>query len=179
MTKKQKLLSRICCGSWSCVLCFALRRLTAAIGCMQAGLFCRRGQHFDCHVQSSVVWSVVLKYISFRLQLFLHEELGKNCQEKWYPVGQQVNGRCWWNAIQRCMCCNCLLFFSSFFLPLFFFLNAMVGRVGIINVFSVWQPLIRQEERINSGMFPLLLSRRYCWQLFLVAQNLLTVEALL
>lgn len=47
---------------------------------------------------------------------------------------------------------------------LFFFLkrehNAMVGRVGIINVFSVWQPLIRQEERLNYGMFPLLLSRR-------------------
>lgn len=38
----------------------------------------------------------------------------------------------------------------------------MVGRVGIIKVFSVWQPLIRQEERINSGMFPLLLSRSSC-----------------
>lgn len=38
----------------------------------------------------------------------------------------------------------------------------MVGRDGIINVFSVWQALIRQKERINSGMFRLLLSRRCC-----------------
>lgn len=157
MTKKEKLLSRIYCGPWSCALCLALCRLTAAIACTPR-LCCRIGQHFHCHFQSSVVQSEVLTYICFRLQLLLHEELGENCQQKWYPIGQQVNGHCWWT--RSCVAIACLFF------PILKKKkskhNIIVGRVGLINVFSVWRPLVRWEERINSGIFCLLLSRRSC-----------------
>lgn len=95
----------------------------------------------------------MLEHISFRLQLLFHAQLDEICHQKWCPAGQQVpGGCCWW---QRCkqqavaggrgaLCCNHLLTRGEH--------KAVVGRIGMMNVFSAWQPLIRQEERISCSI---------------------------